>query len=160
MAEEERFLQQVREHQRIIHRLVGLYAVDKDERKDLEQETLLQCWKAWPGFRGDAKFSTWLYRICLNTILTQKRRPQVVQRHDGLDQLPSASDDPSHRQDDSERLHRAMRQLSETDRAMLSMHLEGFDHAEIAEVIGITANNVGVKLHRIKNRLAELLQAH
>jgi len=160
MAEEERFLQLVREHQRIIHRLVGLYAADKDERKDLEQETLLQCWKAWPGFRGDSKFSTWLYRICLNTILTQKRRPQVVQRHEGLDQLPLASDDPSRRQDDSERLHRAMRQLNDTDRAMLSMHLEGFDHAEIAEVIGITANNVGVKMHRIKNRLAELLQAH
>lgn len=160
MADEERFLQLVREHQRIIHRLVGLYANDRDQRKDLEQETLLQAWKGWPTYRGDAKFSTWLYRICLNTILTQKRRPQVVQRHDGLDQLRSATDDPTHRQDDSERLHRAMCQLNETDRAMMSMHLEGFDQAEIAEMTGITANNVGVKMHRIKKRLADLLQPH
>ena len=68
--------------------------------------------------------------------------------------------DTSGRSDESERLHLAMRQLPETDRALLSMRLEGFDHMEIAEVIGITSNNVGVKLHRIKTRLTELLQPH
>jgi RNA polymerase sigma-70 factor (ECF subfamily) len=160
MADEERFLQLVREHQRIIHRLVGLYAQDRDERKDLEQETLLQAWKGWPTYRGDAKFSTWLYRICLNTILTQKRRPKVVQRREGLEELPRTGHDPAIRNDESERLQLAMRQLPETDRALLSMHLEGFDHTEIADVIGITANHVGVKLHRIKTRLTELLQPH
>ena len=159
MGDEQRFLQLVREHQRIIHRLVGLYAVDNEERKDLEQETLLQAWKGWPSYRGDAKFSTWLYRICLNTILTQKRRPKVVQRHNGLEDLHTHAEDPGPRSDESQRLQLAMRALPETDRALLSMHLEGFDHAEIAEVIGITANNVGVKLHRIKQRLSELLNS-
>jgi len=160
MGDEQRFLQLVREHQRIIHRLVGLYAVDRDERKDLEQETLLQAWRGWPSYRGEAKFSTWLYRICLNTILTQKRRPKLVHRYEGLEDLHQHADDPSWRSDESQRLQLAMRELPETDRALLSMHLEGFDHAEIADVIGITANNVGVKLHRIKDRLTELLRPH
>ncbi len=160
VSDEERFLALVREHQRIIHRLVGLYAADRDERKDLEQETLLQAWKGWRSYRGDAKFSTWLYRICLNTILTQKRRPNVVQRHDGLEHLPHVGDDPGRRNDEAQRLQLAMRQLPETDRALLSMHLDGFDHSEIAEVIGITGNHVGVKLHRIKTRLTEILQPH
>ena len=139
---------------------MGLYAIDRDERKDLEQETLLHTWKGWPTYRGDAKFSNWLYRICLNTILTQKRRPKVVQRYEGIEQLPGTGYDPSLRSDRSERLQLAVRQLTEVDRALLSMHPEGFDHIEIAEVIGITAINVGVKLHRIKTRLTELLQPH
>jgi RNA polymerase sigma-70 factor (ECF subfamily) len=71
---EQDFLAAVKSNQGIIFKLVGLYAADTEEKKDLYQEVLLQAWKSWPSFRGDAKFSTWLYRICLNTILTQKRK--------------------------------------------------------------------------------------
>jgi RNA polymerase sigma-70 factor (ECF subfamily) len=157
MADEQSFLEQMRLHQRIVLRLVGLYANDAEERKDLEQEVLLQAWKGWPTFRGDAKFSTWLHRVALNTILTQKRRPRVVERRDRLDHLPHATHDPSHATDDSERLRLALVQLPGTDRALIALHLEGFDNGEVAEVMGITANHVGVKLHRIKQRLSELL---
>lgn len=160
MADEQPFLEQMRLHQRIVLRLVGLYAHDAEERKDLEQEVLLQSWKAWPTFRGEAKFSTWLHRVALNTILTQKRRPRVVERHDALERLPQAAHDPVARQDDSERLRQALMLLAETDRALIALHLEGFDNSEVAQVMGITPNHVGVKLHRIKTRLAELLSPH
>lgn len=160
MADEQCFLDLMRAHQRIVLRLVGLYANDAEERKDLEQEVLLQAWKGFDSFRGDAKFSTWLHRVALNTILTQKRRPRVVERRDRLDHLPDAVHDPGKANDDSERLHRAMFQLPETDRALIALHLEGFDNGEVADVMGITTNHVGVKLHRIKQRLSELLTPH
>jgi RNA polymerase sigma-70 factor (ECF subfamily) len=152
------FLEHVHMHRRIIHRLAGLYALDTDERKDLEQETILQAWRSWPHFRGDAKFSTWLYRIALNTVLTWKRRPAIVQRA-STGRTPDLADHGQQRRtDEQERLHAAMRRLPEADRALLALHLDGFDHAEAGEVLGLTANHVGVKMHRIKARLTELLK--
>ncbi|HCL04706.1 MAG TPA: RNA polymerase sigma factor [Chitinophagaceae bacterium] len=153
------FLEAVKNSQGIIYKLVGLYANDAEERKDLYQEVLLQSWKAWPTFRGEAKFSTWLYRICLNTILTQKRK---VNRIDYLDSLEPVehlvTDATGHKKEEIERLRRAIRSLSETDRAIVSMHLDGYENAEIAEVLGITVNHVAVKLHRCKQQLANLLK--
>ncbi len=87
---EAQFLEQVRHNQGIIYKLVGLYANDAEEKKDLYQEILLQAWKGWPSFRQEAKFSTWLYRICLNTILTQKRKPQRINYKDSLESISPA----------------------------------------------------------------------
>lgn len=159
MAEEQaRFLALVHEHRRIVHRIAGLYATDPDDRKDLEQETLLQAWRGWHTFRGDAKFSTWLYRIALNTALSWTRRSRIVQRM-GDREVPEPGDDsPIAHADERQRLHAAMLLLPETDRALVALHLDGFDHNEIAGMLGLTANNVGVKLHRIKARLTEILK--
>lgn len=160
VEEEARFLALVHEHRRIVHRIAGLYAQDPDDRKDLEQETLLQAWRGWPNFRGEAKFSTWLYRIALNTALSWTRRPRTVQRL-GERELPETGSDALIRaNDERQRLHRAMHLLPGSDRALLALHLDGYDHAEAGELLGLTANHVGVKLHRIKTRLTELLKPH
>lgn len=155
---ESQFLKAVKNSQGIIYKLVGLYANDAEERKDLYQEVLLQAWKAWPSFRGEAKFSTWLYRICLNTILTQKRKPARIDYLDSLEPIEHLATDQSNRQDEVERLRKAIRTLPETDRALVSMHLDGYENSEIAAVLGITVNHVAVKLHRCKQQLANLLK--
>lgn len=155
---ETQFLEAVKTSQGIIYKLVGLYANNAEERKDLYQEVLLQAWKAWPSFRGEAKFSTWLYRICLNTILTQKRKPQRIDYLDSLEPIEHLATDQSSRLDDVERLRKAIRALPETDRALVSMQLDGYDNSEIATVLGITVNHVAVKLHRCKQQLANLLK--
>jgi len=152
------FLEQVRKNQGIIYKLVGLYASDEEEKKDLYQEVLLQSWKAWPSFRGEAKFSTWLYRICLNTIFTQKRKPSKIEYRESLETVSPAVKNLSEASHDVQRLHRAIRLLAETDRAIISMHLDGYDNAETAEVLGISNNHVAVKLHRIKQQLANILK--
>lgn len=156
---EAQFLEAVKNSQGIIYKLVGLYAGNAEERKDLYQEVLLQAWRSWSSFRGEAKFSTWLYRICLNTILTQKRK---VNRIDYLESLEPVehlvTDSTSHKKDEIERLRRAIRTLPETDRALISMHLDGYENSEIADVLGITVNHVAVKLHRCKQQLANLLK--
>ncbi len=99
MSEAE-FLEQVRQNQGIIFKLVGLYASDSEEKKDLYQEVLLQSWKAWPSFRNESKFSTWLYRICLNTLLTQKRKKHPVDYKDSLESVaPSVNNRSADRED-------------------------------------------------------------
>lgn len=156
---EANFLEQVRQNQGIIYKLVGLYASDAEEKKDLYQEVLLQAWKSWPAFRQEAKFSTWLYRICLNTIFTQKRKPQRVDYKDSLESIAPAVQNKVAQQEDVVRLRQAIRQLPETDRAIISMNLDGYENAEIAEMFGISNNHVAVKLHRIKQQLGNLLTA-
>ncbi len=158
MSEAE-FLEQVRQNQGIIYKLVGLYANDTEEKKDLYQEILLQAWKAWPAFRQEAKFSTWLYRICLNTILTQKRKPHRLDYKDSLENISPAVHNSAVHNEDVVRLRLAIRQLPETDRAIISMNIDGYENAEVAEMLGISNNHVAVKLHRIKQQLGNLLTA-
>ncbi|MCU0333408.1 MAG: sigma-70 family RNA polymerase sigma factor, partial [Chitinophagaceae bacterium] len=78
MPSEKEFLAQIAANQGIIYKLVGLYADSDEDRKDLYQEILLQAWRAYGSFRGEAKFSTWLYRVSLNTILTSQRKRQLT----------------------------------------------------------------------------------
>lgn len=155
---ESQFLEQVRLNQGIIYKLVALYANDAEEKKDLYQEILLQAWKGLSSFRGDAKFSTWLYRICLNTIFTQNRRKQRIVYTDSLESISPAIPHQSVQTEDAARLQLAITRLSEIDRAIISMHLDGYDNGEIGEMLGITNNLVAVKLHRIKQQLANLLK--
>jgi RNA polymerase sigma factor (sigma-70 family) len=152
------FLQLLQANQGIIYKLVALYAQNVEEKKDLYQEVVLQTWKAWPNFRGDAKFSTWLYRICLNTILTQQRKPYKVDAKENLDQYQFTAENTAEKNQEAQRLRLAIRQLAETDRAIVSLHLDGYDNNEIAQIVGIASNHVAVKLFRIKQQLANLLK--
>ena len=152
------FLELVKLHQGLIYKLVGLYARDSEEKKDLYQEVLLQAWKGWPSFRHESKFSTWLYRICLNTIFTRNRKKQYVDYKDSLEEISPAIQNGGIQQEDALRLRQAIRKLTETDRAIISMNLDGYENREIAEIMGISNNHVAVKLHRIKDQLSNFLK--
>jgi RNA polymerase sigma factor (sigma-70 family) len=154
---EAEFLEELKQNQGIIFKLTGLYARDPEEKMDLYQEIILNAWKGWASFRREAKFSTWLYRICLNTIFTQKRKTGIIDYKDSLEDVSPQVQHSSMQQEDSASLRRAIRLLSETDRAMVSLHLDGFENNEIAELLGITANHVAVKLHRCKQQLSDFL---
>jgi RNA polymerase sigma-70 factor (ECF subfamily) len=154
---EKAFLAQIRDNQGIIFKLVNLYAQDAEEKKDLCQEIIYQAWKGWPGFRGDAKFSTWLYRISLHTLLSYQRKRKPVRYADNLEAFDPGLPAEAHHREDARMLYRAIRSLPETERALISMHLDGYDHTEIADIAGMTQNHVAVKLHRIKAKLSTLL---
>lgn len=155
MSEKE-FLSQLKEHQNIIYKLVHLYANSEEDKKDLYQEIVLQAWKTYGAFRGDAKFSTWLYRLSLNTIFTIQRKTNRIEYTD------TAKFEETHfttsGNDEADRLYKAIRTLPETERAIISLHLDGYDNKEVGDLLGITPNLVGVKLHRIKQQLATLLK--
>jgi RNA polymerase sigma factor (sigma-70 family) len=158
MTKETEFLAQIQTNQGIIKKLVGLYANNEEERKDLYQEILFQAWKGFPSFRGDAKFSTWLYRISLNTILTSQRKINKVEYRETLEDAPLADYADAIKHENGRLLRQAIRRLPETERAIITLHLDGYTNPEIADIMGISGNNATVKLHRIKNQLITVLQ--
>lgn len=155
MSEKE-FLSQLKEHQNIIYKLVHLYANTEEDKKDLYQEIVLQAWKTFGAFKGEAKFSTWLYRLCLNTIFTLQRKTNRIEYTDTTKFEESYFTTTGN--DEVDRLYKAIRTLPETERAIISLHLDGYENKEVGAILGITANLVAVKLHRIKQQLATLLK--
>ncbi|SFM67397.1 RNA polymerase sigma-70 factor, ECF subfamily [Chitinophaga sp. YR627] len=154
--DETQFLQLIDQHQQIIHKICWLYRDSPEDREDLFQEIVGQLWRSVPSFEGKSQFSSWLYRIAINTALTafRKKRPDV--------RYPSVLPDiPAGMPDDNEQMERlriAIRQLNDSDKAIIALYLEELTYQEIAAITGITENNVGVKINRIKNRLQQLLQ--
>jgi RNA polymerase sigma-70 factor, ECF subfamily len=136
--------------------VIRLYINHEEDEKDLFQEILFQAWKSFPNFDGRSKFSTWLYRVSLNTVLTFKRRPVKVEVRENLESLNHSE---KMEKDESEALYYAIRQLNEIDRMIITLHLDGYENEEIAEISGLTKNNTAVKLHRIKDSLIKTLKA-
>jgi RNA polymerase sigma-70 factor (ECF subfamily) len=161
-GEEKRFINLINEHQGLIHKVCIMYENDQDARNDLFQEIVLQLWKSFSTFRGEAKITTWMYRIALNTAISGYRKQtrhlkteDLREMHFNISELSSGDD----REEAIQKLQWAIRQLSEIERAMIMMALEEVPYDEIAETIGITQNNVRVRMNRIRERLRKLMFA-
>ena len=142
----------------------GCAALPQDQ-DDLLQEVLLQTWSSIQAFRGEAKETTWIYRVAWNTALAWRRGER--RRREGHETLikfsPSPQVQPSHvdslrEQEVVERLYAAIRQLPKVDASLALMHLDGLSYQEMAEVLGISENYIGVKLNRIRKQLADQLK--
>lgn len=157
--QEKSFITLVKEHQGLIHKVCILYETDREVRNDLFQEIVLQLWKSFPTFRGDSKITTWMYRIALNTAISGLRKLGRKIKTEELDEFHfNISESPEdHREDDLQKLQWAIRQLTEIERAMIMMALDEVPYDEIAETIGITQNNVRVRMNRIREKLRNLM---
>lgn len=150
------FIQLLNSNQGIIGKVCSIYCNYKEDYEDLFQEITYQAYKGFASFRGDAKFSTWLYRIALNTAMSsfRKKRPQL----NFLAELPdeiSFSDEES--ENEKQHLIHAIKQLNESERAIITLYLEELSYSEISEIIGTSENNIGVKITRIKRKLYKTL---
>jgi RNA polymerase sigma-70 factor (ECF subfamily) len=154
--EEQLFLENINAHKGIILKIVNLYADNSEDKKDLCQEIIYQAWKAVRGFKGEAKFSTWLYKISLNVSLTHLSKLKKHVKTSENITIPEF-ELPKELSERSDRLYRAIKLLNEVDRGLIMLHLDGYDNASISEITGITKNNTGVKLHRIKQQLTDIL---
>jgi RNA polymerase sigma-70 factor (ECF subfamily) len=137
-----------------------MYEFDYEARNDLFQEIVLQLWKSFESFRGEAKITTWMYRIALNTAISGLRKKNrklltedLHERHMNI----SERNDNEQQEEDFDKLQWAIRQLNEIDRAMIMMALDEVPYDEIADTIGITQNNVRVRMNRIRERLRKLM---
>lgn len=162
MSAEKEFIRLLNEHQRIIHKVCNLYMDAHADREDLFQEITLQAWKAYAGFRGDAKFSTWLYRVALNTAITffrkEKRKPDIYTTETIPEYGTGETYDPIEEQ--VKAMYAAIGDLSKIDKAIVMLYLEDYNYNDIGEMMGITANNVAVKMNRIKTKLKESTQKY
>ncbi|WP_298793596.1 sigma-70 family RNA polymerase sigma factor [uncultured Allomuricauda sp.] len=157
---EHRFVTELESNQNIVHKVCSLYTNNRDAHNDLFQEITIQLWKAYPKFRGDAKFSTWMYRVALNTAITLYRKSKKrVQTQDYDSVIFKIKTDEY---DDTEEkqlklMYNAIKQLGDIDKALVFLYLENKDYSEISETLGITEVNARVKMNRVKNKLRTIL---
>ncbi len=157
---EQSFVQQLKENQNIIHKICRLYTNDSDAHKDLFQEVTIQLWNAFPKFRGDSKFSTWAYRVALNTAITLYRkstRTIKTSEYEKHSFYISQEDYNSEQEEQLKLMYKAVYQLNDIEKALIFMYLEDANYAEIAETLGISEVNARVKMNRIKGKLKKIL---
>jgi RNA polymerase sigma-70 factor (ECF subfamily) len=151
------FLELVHRHQSIIHKICFIYSENRSDREDLQQEIILQLWKSFSSFQGNAAFSTWMYRVALNTAINKTRRPGLLIDRSSSPDLPYDPSDSYQLSEEIEILYQAISQLKKVEKAIILLWLEEKSYEEISEAIGITVKNVSVKLVRIRTRLAEII---
>ena len=159
---EAQFLRDINENIGIVHRVCHTYFANNAlEREDVFQEIMYQLWRSFTQFKGDSKFSTWMYRVALNTAIAHVRRSIRTPRSTELTEAAGQAVDMNERinqQEDVERLHAAIQTLTEVDKAIIVLHLEDHSYDEMASITGLTKTNVSVRLVRIKRALKDQLQ--
>ncbi|EDM38087.1 RNA polymerase ECF-type sigma factor [Pedobacter sp. BAL39] len=152
-TQEQEFIALIRQHNGMIHKICRMYRDSLEDREDLFQEITYQLWRSYPSFDAKAKKSTWLYRVALNTAIAtfRKKMPEVSYTDVLPDlQLEELNEELAHRQD---RFFAALKNLDEGDKALIALYLEELTYLEIAEIMGIKENYVGVKINRLKTKI-------
>ena len=157
----EEFLRNITGNQGIIHKVTRIYCDNVDDRKDLFQEILIQLWKSYGSFKEQSKFSTWMYRVAINTAITAfKKGSRQKAKTQFVSEIPSIADDDydDELEENLNLLHTAIGQLTGIEKSIVLLYLEDKSYEEIAEITGITQNYVRVKMNRIKKKLESLIK--
>ena len=156
---EKEFIRLINNNRGLIFKVCNLYCHDYESRRDLFQEVVLQLWRSYPGFRKESLGSTWIYRVALNTAISDFRKDSKKPKKTSLTlkefEIPDIS-----AWDETEKtstLHLAIGKLSEIEKAIIMLYLDEKSYDEISEIIGISNSNVGTRLNRIKNKLTKLI---
>lgn len=157
---ENKFVKELEENQSIIHKVCRTYTNNEAAHKDLFQEITIQLWKAYPKFRGDSKFSTWMYRVAFNTAISlyrkSKRTIETSEIYDNLKELEYKDyDDAQDKQ--LKLLYQAIYSLNDIEKALALLYLEDKSYKEIANTLGISEVNARVKMNRTKTKLKNIL---
>ena len=159
------FLKLIEENRPKILKICRAYAWNTSDRDDLYQEILFQIWRALPGLKESAYAGTWLYRVALNTSISFVRKHAGRNRHatpcgpDDLTQRIESAQEPEESDDGRlSRLYAAIARLNEAEKALVVLFLEDLSYEEIADALGVSANHVGVALHRVKKKLSNLMK--
>jgi len=167
LQDEERrslFLDWLDDHAASVLKVARAYTLTGDDCQDLAQEILLQAWQSLPRFQGKATAATWLYRVALQTAMNWQRKDKPRRSKQRplleLQTVPTEEGDgaeQAQRRETVERLYQAIHQLPKTDTALVLLYLDELSYREMADVLGISESNVGVKLNRAKKALGELM---
>lgn len=158
---EKEFLNMINIHRGIIYKVCHLYGKEKEFKEDLFQEIVLQLWRSFPTFKKESLLSTWMYRVALNTAISQFRKDIRKPERQSLSKAEFQIPDLGFLQDENENallLNQAIQQLTRIEKAVIMLYLEEKSYREISEIMGITQSNVGVKLNRIKIKLEKIIK--
>ncbi len=157
---EQKFVSDLEKNQNIVHKICRLYTNNQHAHNDLFQEISIQLWRAYPKFRGDSKFSTWMYRVALNTAITLYRKSKRTIKTQGFEAVSYKIEATVYDDTEEEQLkllYKAVQHLSDIEKALIFLYLEDKNYKEIASTMGITEVNARVKMNRVKNKLRKIL---
>lgn len=159
---EKEFIILLNQNRTILYKICRVYCKETDDRKDLFQEIVFQLWRAYPSFKEEANISTWMYRIGMNTAISnfrkEKRRQAPVAFSTMKSALPELADTENNAVETTT-LYQAIDLLTQIEKALVLLYLEDKSYEEMAEILGISKSNVGVKLSRIKTKLEKIIKS-
>lgn len=159
-TKEQEFLARIESHKGILHKVSKMYMDNTDNQQDLFQEIICQLWKSYDSFKGESQFSTWMYRVAINTaIIFLKKEKKKVDKYEIASENIKEDESDSHiKESQIEHFYKAVQKLDKIDKAIIFYQLEGFSHREIGENLGISEVNARVKLNRAKEKLKEIIK--
>ncbi len=160
-AFEKKFLNDFEKNQNIVHKICKIYTSNQEQHNDLFQEITIQIWKNYSKFRGDAKFSTWMYRVALNTAISLYRkstRQVKTQDFSDVNYKIKSIDYDNTKDQQLDALYKAIRSLNDIEKALIFLYLEDKPYREIAKTLGIKEVNARVKMSRAKDKLKKILK--
>ncbi|MFD2941163.1 RNA polymerase sigma factor [Flavobacterium notoginsengisoli] len=137
-----------------------MYMDNSDDQEDLFQEIVCQLWKSYESFRNESQFSTWMYRVAVNTaIVFLKKEKRKVDKYEIASENIKEEESDSHiKESQLDHFYKAVQKLEKIDKAIIFYQLEGFSHKETGENLGISEGNARVKLNRVKEKLKEIIK--
>ena len=157
---EQEFLNRIETHKGILYKVSKMYMDNYDDQQDLFQEIVCQLWKSYETFRNESQFSTWMYRVAINTaIVFLKKEKRKIDKYEIASENIKDDEGDSHiKESQLEHFYKAVQKLEKIDKAIIFYQLEGFSHKEIGENLGISEGNARVKLNRAKEKLKEIIK--
>ncbi|MBW1296508.1 RNA polymerase sigma factor [Aquimarina litoralis] len=155
MSKEEEFTHIIKENEGVIFKITTVYTDHSEDQQDLYQEIVYQLWKAYDNFRGDAKISTWMYRVALNTAITRLKKEKRKGNKVGIDQviLKQTENYDTLFEERLKVVYAHIKMLNDLEKGLILLVLEGKKYEEIATITGLSASNVGTRISRIKQKL-------
>ncbi|RUT69727.1 RNA polymerase sigma factor [Flavobacterium cupreum] len=157
---EKEFLNRIESHKGILYKVSKMYMNNHDDQQDLFQEIVCQLWKSYESFRNESQFSTWMYRVAVNTaIVFLKKEKRKVDKYEIASENIREDEGDSHiKESQIDHFYKAVQKLGKIDKAIIFYQLEGFSHKEIGDNLGISEGNARVKLNRAKEKLKEIIK--
>ncbi|WP_281614380.1 sigma-70 family RNA polymerase sigma factor [Flammeovirga sp. SubArs3] len=159
-----KFISTINSHKKIIYKIVNSYCQDIEDRKDLEQEIIIQLWNAFDKYNPEYKYSTWMYRIALNVAISFYRKEKKWLANNDFSSVESIYSVVDENEDETELdnniklLQQFINDLDELNKALMLLYLEEKSYVEIAEILGISKTNVATKISRLKLKLKKEFQ--
>lgn len=155
-SKETDFEQIVKEHKGTIYTVCYMFSKDAEEVNDLFQDVLINLWRGFDGFRGESKVDTWIWRVALNTCISDERKKKRRGERVPLEMAANLYTDTDSDSKQIRQLYARINKLGVMDRAIVLLWLENLSYDEIGAIMGITPKNVSVKLVRIKQQLMNM----
>jgi len=154
------FIALINKHEGILQKICNIYFYRNPYKEDYYQEILIRLWRAYPSFRNQSAFSTWLYRVAINTAIDVIRKQSLRPKYTELSKYDYniVDGESNSESDQKDKLYQAINHLSDIEKAIILLHLEAYTYKEIGEIIGISESNAGVRINRIKNQLIKILE--